>query len=329
VSRKRQAGKPVFISYRREDSAGFTRAIANHLREVFGEDRVFVDVDTLAPGDDFTAKIRQTVGECAAELVIIGPNWLTAEQDGGRRLEDPGDYVRLEIGAALARDVRVIPILVDGASMPAAADLPEDLAALATRNALSVEHGDFDHDMARLTEVLGVELGATARPGRAPHGFAWKRAVPLVLGLVAVAAMAGVLAWTQPWKGAPDPLEETGSLPAPVATHPTCGETVSWPPRNYFFGVGWEPVDGASTYTVEFDCFGCEQFGRQWHSQGGVPWLVRPGVGLRTPIYTSTVHEDLRRQGGLALRWRVWAIDDDGVAGAKSDWCKVTFGGQG
>lgn len=330
MTKQRHAGKSVFISYRRDDSAGFTRAITNHLQGVFGEDRIFVDVDTLAPGDDFAEKIRETVGECAAELVIIGRGWLTAEKDGRRRLDDPHDYVRLEVGAALARDVRVIPILVEGASMPAAADLPADLASLASRNAMSVEHDDFDHDMTRLTEILGLELGADSGHGKAPGGTAWKRLVTVALGVLVLVAVAGLLAWTKPWRGASEGREntETARLPAPVAVRPACGETIGWPPRDHFFRVGWQPVDGASTYTVEFDCFGCEQYGRQWHSQAGVPWHVKPGVGLRSPIYSSSIHNELRDQNGLALRWRVWGIDDDGVAGAKSDWCKVTFSGR-
>jgi hypothetical protein len=321
-------GKHIFISYRREDSAGFTRAIANALKETFGAERVFVDVDTLAPGDDFVAKIRQTVGDCAAELVVIGRHWLAAKQDGRRRLDDPSDYVRVEVGAALARGVRVIPILVDGASMPAPADLPDELAPLATRNALSLEHADFDQDMARLISVLRAELGVEATPRTEAGGAASRRMrrgflVPLVPLVLLLLLAAGWLAW-RAWRAV---RASSGALPAPVAERPACDETIPWPPASHFFILGWRPVERASTYTVEVDCFGCEQFGRQWHSLGGVPWHVRPGVGLRTPIYSSTILNELREQGGLALRWRVWAVDEDGREGKKSPWCKVTFSG--
>jgi hypothetical protein len=120
-------------------------------------------------------------------------------------------------------------------------------------------------------------------------------------------------------------------LPAPVPIKPECGTTIRLPPDNYFFILGWRPVEGASNYTVEADCFGCREFGRKWHSQeAGSPWHIRRGLGLRAPtganpIYSSKLHLDLLEQQGLALRWRVWAVDHDGREGQKSEWCQISY----
>lgn len=124
---------------------------------------------------------------------------------------------------------------------------------------------------------------------------------------------------TQPPRGA-------ALLPAPQPKSPECGSTIRRPPDDQLT-LGWTRVEGASTYTVEVDCFGC--FGkREWHSLGGTPWHLRAGLGLRTPIYSSKeVHDALRRAQGLALRWRVWAVGHDGREGGKSAWCQLAFAG--
>jgi len=119
----------------------------------------------------------------------------------------------------------------------------------------------------------------------------------------------------------------SGTLPAPKPENPACDTTIRRISDSKYLVLGWEPVEGASTYAVEIDCFGCREFGRTWHSVSGIPWHVKTGLGLRSPIYSSKLHIRLRDEGGLAIRWRAWAIDDNEVAGAKSDWCKVSFFG--
>ena len=115
----------VFISYRRQESSGWARLLQNQLAARLGDDQVFMDVDTIALGVDFAEVIAQAVSTCQVLLAVIGPRWLTAtDQDGRRRLDDPDDIVRLEIQAALDRDIRVIPILVEGAQMPRPQQLP-------------------------------------------------------------------------------------------------------------------------------------------------------------------------------------------------------------
>src|SRR5664279_4018786 len=114
-----------------------------------------MDVDSIEPGLDFTKVITRAVGACDVLLAVIGLQWLTAtDSQGRRRLDDSDDLVRLELEAALARDIRVIPILVDGAQMPGRADLPDSLAPLTRRNALPLRNETFRIDIRRLVDVL-------------------------------------------------------------------------------------------------------------------------------------------------------------------------------
>ncbi len=133
----------IFISYRRDDSAGYAGRLFDFLAARFGSENVFMDIDTIEPGDDFRKVIANAVQTCDVVLVMIGRQWLTIPgPDGQRRLDDPGDWVRVEVATALANpNVRVIPVLVRGASMPGEHELPGELRELAWRNAL--ELSDF------------------------------------------------------------------------------------------------------------------------------------------------------------------------------------------
>jgi len=146
----------TFISYRREDSAGYAGRLHEELAERFGAGQVFRDVDTLRPGQDFENAIRGRLEQCDACVVMIGPGWLRAQNAAGqRRLGAAGDYVTMEIAAALARpDVAVVPVLVGGASMPAPEDLPEALRPLARRHAFTTRDETWEADMDRLAAVL-------------------------------------------------------------------------------------------------------------------------------------------------------------------------------
>src|SRR5213083_932948 len=140
-------GGGIFVSYRRQESAHVAGRLYDRLADRFGDGEVFIDVDAIEPGVDFAAEISRAVAACQVLLAVIGPTWLTTADERGRhRLDDPDDIVRLEIEAALARDVRVIPILVEGAHMPRRQDLPESLAGLARRNALLIRHESFRYD---------------------------------------------------------------------------------------------------------------------------------------------------------------------------------------
>jgi len=149
----------IFISYRREETAYPAGWLYDRLADRFGGGQVFKDVDSIQLGDDFVEVITSAVGSCDVLLALIGDEWLTiTDEDGQRRLDDPNDFVRLEIEAALTRNVRVIPILVDGARMPLADELPGSLAKLVRRQALELSPARFDFDTGRLLRVLDKTL---------------------------------------------------------------------------------------------------------------------------------------------------------------------------
>jgi uncharacterized membrane protein YeaQ/YmgE (transglycosylase-associated protein family) len=162
----------IFISYRREESRWSARSLYDHLSAHFDRDQIFMDVDTIAPGIDFVDAIEKMVGECDVLIAVIGEHWLTSpDEQEGRRLDNPEDFLRTEIATALKRDIRVIPVLVDGALMPRSSELPDDLKALVRRNALRVSHTGFDDDCRRLVAAIEeVFVQKMARkPEREPH----------------------------------------------------------------------------------------------------------------------------------------------------------------
>jgi hypothetical protein len=166
----------VFICYRREDSGYPAGWLSDLLAARLGGDRVFKDVDSIEPGDDFIEVITGAVRSCAVLLAVIGSRWLVAAGPEGRRLDDPYDLVRLEIEAALARGVRVIPVLVDNAQMPRPDQLPASLAPLARRQGIALSHTGFAVDAAPLLSVLEKELRrAPAEEERSGGGLAARR----------------------------------------------------------------------------------------------------------------------------------------------------------
>ena len=159
----RATPRRIFVSYRREDTAYPAAWLYDRLAERFGRGQVFKDVDSIDPGDDFVEVITTAVGSCDVLLALIGDRWLTTtDAAGSRRIDDTDDFVRLEIEAALARNIRVVPILVGGARMPRADDLPTSLAKLARRQALELSPNRFDSDLSRLFKVLEQQ----GKPGR-------------------------------------------------------------------------------------------------------------------------------------------------------------------
>src|SRR5262249_37632405 len=145
----------LFINYRREDTRHAAGRLYDRLIQRFGEDQVFMDIDQIEPGEDFVEVINRKVGTCDIAIIAIGPHWLSAaDQSGKRRLDDDEDFVRMEIVAALERNIRVIPVLVDGARMPGKHDLPEALAPLSRRNAIELSETRFHTDVNRLIEAI-------------------------------------------------------------------------------------------------------------------------------------------------------------------------------
>ncbi len=159
----------IFISYRRDDSQGQSGRLYDRLATEFGRDLLFMDVDAIPLGVNFVKVLREEVGKCDVLLAVIGPSWLhVKDEDGGRRLDKSHDPVRIEIGTALARDIPVIPILLDGTRMPKPADLPDELRELSLRNGLDVRHASFHADMEKLVRGLKGIGGNSAPASSAP-----------------------------------------------------------------------------------------------------------------------------------------------------------------
>jgi hypothetical protein len=145
----------VFISYRREDAAGHAGRVHDRLAKEFGANLLFMDVDGIPLGVNFVKALHEEVAKCGVLLAVIGPHWLKVrDKDGKRRLDNPNDFVRVEIAAALQRNIPVIPILLDGAKVPKANQLPKDLEELSIRNGLDVRHASFHSDMDKLVRNL-------------------------------------------------------------------------------------------------------------------------------------------------------------------------------
>ena len=243
----------IFISYRREESAGHAGRVYDRLRERFGRERVFMDVSAIEPGVDFVEAIDRAVGSCAVLLVIIGRKWLdSSDAAGQRRLDDPSDFIRLEVGTALRRNIRVIPVLVQGATMPGEADLSEDLKLLARRNAIEINDTHWDTDLAQLIETLSrvLEGTGTAPPSGAASakplaGVQKNRLTWMISSITAVLlALTGLLtgvesfrnSFVRLFKGSPPVTTTTGTLPPhssvpPGTQRPTTPLPASEPPK--------------------------------------------------------------------------------------------------
>lgn len=231
----------IFISYRREDSAGFAGRLADALERDFPAEQVFRDVDDIRPGEDFVRAIEDRLAAVDVVLVLIGPHWLEASRDGQRRLEAADDFVRLEVRTALALGKPVIPLLVGGARMPAETDLPEDIRPLARRQAFVLSDAGWRADVERLRAALLPLLPPRPTVRRRWHAWA--------MGLAAVLALSlGLFALTQrstpivpppapvPVQQAPEdgvtPSAEPGTIPLDVApaTQPKTAVAPSAPP---------------------------------------------------------------------------------------------------
>jgi hypothetical protein len=197
----------IFISYRRDDSAGYAGRLYDRLAAHFGAERVFMDVEGIEPGTDFVEAIEAAVSSCQVLIVIIGDEWTrVTDAAGRRRLDDPNDFIRLETGAALQRGIRVVPVLVEGAVMPLADELPAELKSLTRRQAIEVSHKQWESSTGELirtlegilsnkgagsattpkTPVSGGQMPVAEKTPAAPAPIrAW--AVPAVLLLAALA----------------------------------------------------------------------------------------------------------------------------------------------
>ncbi len=166
----------VFISYRRDDSKYQARMVHTAFCQTVPRDHVFMDVDSIPPGANFRKILKDWVDQCEILLALIGPGWIDAidPKTSRRRLDNPSDFVRIEIGEALARDIPVVPVLLDGTPMPDPDLLPDDLKELVDRQAEFVEYRTFDADVERLIRKLrltqgGTHSGSMPKPVAAPR----------------------------------------------------------------------------------------------------------------------------------------------------------------
>jgi hypothetical protein len=230
----------LFISYRREDSAGYAGRLHEELEGRLGAGEVFRDVDTLLAGQDFDAAIRQRLQQCRACVVMIGPGWLQSRTaNGQRRLDQPNDYVALEIAAALNRPgVVVIPVLVGGASMPGADDLPEALRPLSRRHALTARDETWEADMDRLAAIVQTAVGSRVRPRESAAAAAGASGSPVAAlqtvrrfalpGLIAIAlAIGGLLFFTRGEEDGDTPAQSASEGPAVAIDVPGAGSEIS------------------------------------------------------------------------------------------------------
>lgn len=152
----------VFLSYRRDDGAAYAGRLYDRLAAEFGTGQVFMDIDQIEPGEDFVEVIETNIGVSTVLVVLIGRQWTSlVDQAGSRRLDNPEDFVRLEVDTALERGIRIIPVLVGGASMPLAQDVPQPLRPLTRRQAIELSdlrfHSDVDHLIETIEKKAGVE----------------------------------------------------------------------------------------------------------------------------------------------------------------------------
>jgi len=278
----------IFISYRRDDAAYPAGWLFDQLRGQFGPAQVFKDVDSIGPGDNFAEKIQDAIKLCSVCFAVIGPRWLKAAgQDGRPRLDDPEDFVRLEIEQALIRGIPVIPILVDGARMPSPGELPDTLHDLTFKSAVELSPERFGSDVARLLSAL--QLAAPEVSDR-PAASAWLSPVSIRTSN----DYAGVLRRTWIRAGAPshDEIERrTGGL---VSSQKAADVLGGYDDRHV-----WTENDFASCLRL-LDALGApEQVVNDWREAGSrtLREAALSGKRKRRAIF----RRDLRRASPLIL----------------------------
>jgi hypothetical protein len=275
----------VFISYRRDDTAGRAGRLFDALASRLGARNVFQDVAAIAPGADFDREITAAIDRCDAVLVIIGNDWAALTGPAGRRIEDERDYVRREVAAALTSGVAVVPVLVGGASMPTADVLPTDLQPLALRQSVTIRDDFWPEDVDMLIRRLRHDDEPVARRRRWPV---------LAAGVVVALVIAGIWTLTGIGDGDADSTDDDEITGCPEQSE------------------SWRVIDvtGAGTATVEVDVRLVFTARRAWHDEdGGRVYLsveVRNGsepTSEAVPYYNQELVETLLVDGlsqGLA-----------------------------
>ena len=276
----------VFICYRREDAPATTGRIYDHLVQSFGEGSIFKDVDSIPAGTDFPSHIQRILRQATAQVVIIGPRWLDIRDEAGQpRLQNPGDFVRQEVETGLGSGIPVIPVLVEGATMPPMQALPASVAPLTRLQAVNIRFDpDFTADARRLITAIervdttargtaarpGVSRGGSARPSRT-RGRGWLFGgllVALAVLLVVLATTRGMLQFPPIGEASRTPTATTTVIATATATVtpivgsiylnalavPTNGWTVD--ERCHFLSDGYHDDDTAGAKDTAAACYG-------------------------------------------------------------------------
>ncbi|MEO0816213.1 MAG: toll/interleukin-1 receptor domain-containing protein [Pseudomonadota bacterium] len=298
----------IFISYRREDS----QYQADRLRQTIApfvtdpQTEIFVDVDNIPPGVDFVKFLDERVGQCEVLLALIGRGWLSATNPstGMRRLDEPTDFVREEIAAALRRNIPVVPVLLDGAVMPNESDLPEDLKPLARRNGVDIDRQSFDIDAERMMEGLGFRKGspAIATPPTEPVAKPKRGLLMAMLAAVVVAGAAFGLFASGLLDGLLATDRQAGEAAASATAASEAAETVAdLPPQcanTDDLGMTWNFIDEhAQSGAQRLGCSGdCDAIRGNTSCSTPLPVLCLRAIGSQKPA-------DLRTEG----RFHGWA----------------------
>ncbi|HVQ15705.1 MAG TPA: toll/interleukin-1 receptor domain-containing protein [Vicinamibacterales bacterium] len=230
----------TFISYRRDDAAGYAGRLHEALENRLGRDRVFRDVDTLEPGQDFVEAIESRLAECRVFIAMIGREWLDArDAEGHRRLDQPHDYVRLELVTALERrDVRVIPVLIEGATMPPVESLPEPVRPLARKQAVHLRDDAWDHDVDRLASAIAdATATSSSRPSATSTATPVSISVPRNIKIGAAVAVVVLLAFMFRRDSPPDAPSAGASSAVTIASNASRASTTSTVVRGKPYGV--------------------------------------------------------------------------------------------
>jgi hypothetical protein len=233
----------IFVSYRRGDSAGHTGRLVDGLERRFGRAAVFQDVQSIEAGRRWDQVIADGVGNCRALVAVIGREWLAAGADGRRRIDDPQDHLRREVATALERGIPVIPALVEGARMPGAAELPDDLKALARWQAHELSDSRWDYDIGRLMDALARAAGL-GPPAAAPAEGKKRRSPTIAAVVIGLVGALAVVAWL--WRPA-EPARPTES--AAAAPGPAPAPSPSVPIAPVRFDGSWHDED-ATHWTI-------------------------------------------------------------------------------
>ena len=206
--------KKVFISYRRDDTAAAAGRVYDRLSQVLKKQNVFFDVSAIGGGEDFVSRIETEMARCDAALIFIGDKWLkTSGTSESPRLWDEDDYVRAEIRSALNSSLLVLPVLVGGARMPKPDQLPQDIKAITTLNALLLRHESFDDDT---ENIVATVLGVRPRARRWEDRGSWKAKIAYALAGAAGLSMLVLLAALVHFWALSRPL--SASIGAPLTT---------------------------------------------------------------------------------------------------------------